>query len=99
MIRERIKLIFLDKADAWLEKQRHPVPRLLRSPTGMISDDEIQDFLQGAAMREDPLWEKIEDLLLDLQERNPFRVAQTRANIRWLRKQAYSQGLPWGKKK
>lgn len=78
------------------QAQSHSVTRL--ADKRRLSGDDVGGFLEAASHRDNPLFEEMDSLLRELSVKYPFRAAKMRAEIRWMRGQAYKAGLPWGKK-
>lgn len=88
----------------WLEQQANPVHEVSpwtpdRDEPRTLTDDDIDDFLDIAEDREDEkLWVSIMGYLNGpLLVRSPTRARLLEREIRWMRRQAYEDGLKWGK--
>lgn len=86
---------FQDFVDAANSNQPPPPSGVVRPIKRGLREDDVVGFMKA---REDHIWDEINEVLRQASKHNPLRATQVRLEIRWLRKQAYKQGRPWGKK-
>lgn len=84
-------------AEAYLREDQPPPTRIRERRR--LGDDDVNQFMEAAAKRDDPIWTEINALLDQLETNQPFRVQALRRELRWLRHQAHRRGLPWGREK
>lgn len=64
-----------------------------------LSTEDVEGFHRSAESREPTIFLEMDALLRELMPRNPIKAARIRREIKWLRQQAYKNGLWWGVKK
>lgn len=84
--------------DAFVDHEPPPPDNVSHLPykKRRLNQDDIDGFHSAA---EDRIWNEIEQVLRRASRESPLRARQVRHEIKWLRRQAWKQGVSWGRRR